>query len=105
MAVNLEQHHSFHDGLQTIEKYFINVKNITSTYSGEKVVELIDTFGPVLIKHLTDEIETLEPQKMKEIFEDPMEAKEISTNMVKWIVSTAPPTTQLPFVNIHFGRG
>ena len=72
--------------METIEKYFTHIRTNISSYDGDEVIQLIDTFGPVLINHLTDEIETLEPKKMKEIFDDPMEAKQIIIKMIKWIV-------------------
>jgi hypothetical protein len=99
MAVNLEQHHAFHAGFETIEKYFTQIQKEPASYDCEKVVGLIEEFGPVFLQHLCDEIETLDPEKMNKLFKDPSEAKDIIDKMVKWIVSTAPATTQVPFVS------
>jgi hypothetical protein len=99
MAVNLEQHHAFHAGFETIEKYFTHVQKEPDSYDCEKVVGLIDEFGPVFLQHLCDEIETLDPEKMHKLFKDASEAKDIIQRMVEWIVSTAPAATQVPFVS------
>ena len=99
MAVNLEQHHAFHAGFEAIEKYFTHIQREPDFYDGEKVGGLLDEFGPVFLTHLCDEIETLDPEKMNKLFKDPSEAKDIIDRMVKWIVSTAPATTQVPFVS------
>ena len=98
MATNLEQHHSFHDGLEAIEQYFKEVQSDPDKYSGEKVLGMISQLGPIFIKHLNDEIATLDPDKLKTIFNDPKEAKVINDRLVKWIVANADPFTQVPFV-------
>jgi len=98
MAHNLEQHHAFHDGFEAIEQYFREVQKDPKTYNCHKVISLLNKFGPIFLQHLNDEIETLAPEKMRLIFKDPMEAKAIDKKMVQWIVSTAPATTQVPFV-------
>lgn len=98
MATNLEQHHSFHDGLGAIEQYFKEVQIDSKKYSSEKILGMINHMGPIFIKHLNDEIATLDPEKLRTIFNDPKEAKEINDRLVKWIVANANPTTQVPFV-------
>ncbi|KAM7220106.1 hemerythrin HHE cation binding domain containing protein [Rhypophila decipiens] len=51
MVGNLEQHKTFHRGLEVFDQYVDDV--------GGGVVELIDDFGQVLTEHLGDEIPTL----------------------------------------------
>ena len=98
MTTNIEQHHSFHNGLDSIEQYFKEVQADTKKYSPEKLLGIITQLGPIFIKHLNDEIATLDPENLKTIFNDPNEAKEINDRLVKWIVANANPTTQVPFV-------
>ena len=59
MEVNLEQHAAFHDGVERFDEYVNACLAGRETFSGKRVVELIDGFGPVLATHLTDEIGTL----------------------------------------------
>lgn len=59
MEVNIEQHHAFGVGLKRFEEYVDACLARKDTYSGNRVVELIDTFGPTLAAHLTDEIVTI----------------------------------------------
>ena len=101
MAKNLEQHHAFHAGFEEVEDYFLKVQKDPSIYDGAKVIAMLDEFGCTFIDHLNDEIHTLDPEKMKKIFADPMEAKEIDGRMVKWIVQSSKPTTDIPFVSRH----
>jgi|SRR5277367_4309414 len=100
MAKNLEQHYAFHAGFEALEAYFSQVQKDPSVYDREKAVAMLDEFGCTFVDHLNDEIRTLEPEKMRKIFADPMEAKEIDTRMVKWIVDSSNPTTDVPFVTL-----
>lgn len=59
MDVNVGQHQQFHDSLHTLAAYFKSVLAGTEEYDGQKVVNIIDTFGGVLSEHLSAEITTL----------------------------------------------
>lgn len=59
MEQNIEQHHAFGTGLTLFQEYVHGCLAKKETYSGKKVVELIDGFGPVLAQHLTEEIGTI----------------------------------------------
>ena len=59
MDGNLEQHKTFHGGLEVFDEYVNEVLAGKQEYDGKKVVELIDAFGKVLTEHLSDEIPTL----------------------------------------------
>ncbi|KAH8170308.1 hemerythrin HHE cation binding domain-containing protein [Sarocladium implicatum] len=59
MDTNLEQHHAFEKGLNIFEEYVHACLVGNETYSGARVVQLIDEFGPILATHLTEEIPTL----------------------------------------------
>jgi len=101
MAKNLEQHHAFHAGFEAVEFYFLEVQKDPAMYESAKVVAMLDEFGGIFIDHLNDEIGTLNPEKMKKIFKNPMEAKEINDRMVKWVVESSNATTDVPFVFPH----
>jgi Hemerythrin HHE cation binding domain len=61
MDANIEQHHAFLPGMQAFLAYVKECKkeNSAEKYDKVKFVQLIDSFGPLLAKHLADEIETL----------------------------------------------
>ena len=59
MEANVEQHHAFEPGLVAFKKYLDELQAGREKFDGAKVVELIDSFGEVLVQHLTDEIQTL----------------------------------------------
>ena len=100
MAVNLEQHHAFHGGLETFQNYFKQVQKDPTVYDGEKVTDMLDRFGSIFLQHLNDEICTLTPENMRKIFKDPQEAKEIDKRLVAWVVETSDSTTSVPFVSL-----
>lgn len=59
MNNNVEQHHAFHGGLETLGAYVTDCKAGKQKYDGRKIVEIIDGFGAALAEHLADEIPTL----------------------------------------------
>jgi hypothetical protein len=59
MDANIEQHKSFHDGLETFKAYTDALLAGQEKYEGSRVVEIIDSFAPALTKHLADEIPTI----------------------------------------------
>jgi hemerythrin-like domain-containing protein len=61
MDNNIEQHHAFLPGMQAFLAYVKECKkeNGVQNFDRAKFVQLIDSFGPLLVKHLADEIETL----------------------------------------------
>ncbi|KAK3367904.1 hypothetical protein B0H63DRAFT_489974 [Podospora didyma] len=59
MDGNVEQHRVFQAGLKGLEEYTAAVLAGKEEYSGEKIKNLVDGFGAVLVQHLTDEIPTL----------------------------------------------
>jgi hypothetical protein len=59
MQVNVDQHHEFEPGVKAFTQYVAGLKNGSEQYSGQKVRDLIDGFGQILLKHLADEIVTL----------------------------------------------
>ncbi|KAM0329540.1 hypothetical protein ACHAQA_004849 [Verticillium albo-atrum] len=59
MDGNVDQHHAFRDGLESFHVYFEACKADQTKYDGEKIVTMIDSFGSVLVQHLTEEIPTI----------------------------------------------
>jgi hemerythrin superfamily protein len=59
MDANVEQHYAFHGGLHEFFEYVEACCAGSEKYSGQKVVEMIDSFGKPLMEHLADEIPTL----------------------------------------------
>ncbi|RNJ52299.1 hypothetical protein D7B24_003901 [Verticillium nonalfalfae] len=59
MSGNVEQHHAFQEGLATFHLYLKECANDPTQFSGNRIVSLIDSFGRVLVQHLTEEIPTI----------------------------------------------
>ncbi|KAH6895319.1 hypothetical protein B0T10DRAFT_455581 [Thelonectria olida] len=59
MDGNVEEHKAFHGGLDKYKEYLQGVRDGKEEYDGEKLVGIIDSFGPVLQVHLSNEIDTL----------------------------------------------
>jgi len=57
MAKNVAQHHAFLPGLQKLKKYTSETK--AGNYTGEELRRVVDEFGAMLTRHLTEEIATL----------------------------------------------
>jgi len=94
----MEQHHAFHTGLVELEIYLTEAQLDLSKYDGKKIMEMLDQFGPPLLTHLNDEIDTLGPDVLRKVFKSPEEANEIAERMVKWGVETSSMTRAVPFV-------
>ena len=94
----MEQHHAFHAGLVELEAHLSQVQAGSSKYDGKKIIEMLDQFGPPLLIHLNDEIDTLGPDVLEKVFKNPEEANEITERMVKWGVKTSSMTRAIPFV-------
>jgi hemerythrin-like domain-containing protein len=59
LAVNVQQHEEFHDGLAAFEKYVDSALAGKESYDSERLLKLIDGFSEPLMKHFNDEISTL----------------------------------------------
>ena len=59
LAVNVQQHEEFHDGLAAFEKYVDSALAGKESYDSERLLKLIDGFSEPLMKHFNDEIPTL----------------------------------------------
>jgi hemerythrin-like domain-containing protein len=72
MEANVEQHKDFGAGLADFKTYAFETSR--DTYDGQKLKDIIDSFGKIVERHLHDEIPTLlslhylDAKKMKEIW-------------------------------------
>jgi len=60
MGKNVDQHRLFEPGLEAFDQYITALKAGKENYDGKKVCTIIDSFGPTLVSHLTEEIATIE---------------------------------------------
>jgi hemerythrin-like domain-containing protein len=58
MERNIVQHHAFTPGFQEMENYVASVTK-KQEYNADKLQGLFDSFAPLLVEHLRDEITTL----------------------------------------------
>ena len=56
MSHNVEQHESFHAGMDAFEQYMNQVFNRKDKYDGEKTRALLKAFADPLVQHLHDEV-------------------------------------------------
>ena len=94
----MKQHQIFQNGLETLRDYCAQVQKTPSTYDGDKVVTIIQSFGDSFCLHLHDEIDTLAPDKLRAIFPDHRDLKKTHVKMIRWKISHATKTTMLPWV-------
>jgi hypothetical protein len=59
MAANKQQHEAFHAGLEAYVAYVTSVNEGKEKYDGQKLMDIIDSFGSAMREHLVDEIATL----------------------------------------------
>ena len=87
MEANIDQHRAFAEGIDAFGKHCDALVAGTETFTGKRVVQLIDSFGPTLSQHLTEEIDTLlglerfGDEKMKDVLK--IAAEEAGTVMVR----------------------
>lgn len=56
VAGNLEQHKSFHEGMDIFKQYMTAVKDGKEEYDGEKTRQLCKGFADSMVRHLHDEV-------------------------------------------------
>jgi hypothetical protein len=81
-----------------MEEYFTLIQNDPSVYDGEKIQGMIEDFGDVFCRHLTEEIDTLEPNKMRIIFPVEDDFRQVQTEMMDWVIGTCNKLTTMPWV-------
>ncbi|KNZ73103.1 hypothetical protein J132_01289 [Termitomyces sp. J132] len=68
MGQNLEQHHQFQEGLDDLERYIKKVLGGQAVYDGSLVIKKLDSFADDMVKHLHDELSTIESSRMRAAF-------------------------------------
>lgn len=58
MEKNVEQHKAFGPGIKAYDEYVANARTGKEKFDGVKIRNLIDSFGTILMQHLTEEIQT-----------------------------------------------
>ncbi|KAF2832497.1 hypothetical protein CC86DRAFT_462780, partial [Ophiobolus disseminans] len=59
MESNIVQHHAFEEGLNETMRWCEDVRAGNKDFDAKVLVELIDSFAPILVQHLHNEIDTL----------------------------------------------
>ena len=98
MQQNIDQHALFHAGFETMDTYFTSIQRDPSIYNGQKVRDMIETFGQVFVLHLTQEIDSLEKSKLVEIFPTEGELRKVYEEMMNWAIGSSSKLTTLPWV-------
>lgn len=79
MDVNVQQHHAFERGIDEYTMYLQDTKTGKERYDGAKLKTIIDSFMPVLRRHLQEEIYTLKA----------LDQYEEKADWAKWTKDTA----------------
>jgi hypothetical protein len=98
MTINVEQHKAFEEGFHAMETHFQEVQKNPSVYDGEKVARMIEHFGQVFVMHMREEIMTLDPTRMRNIFPVEQELKDAIKEMIDWVIARVDKLNGLPFV-------
>ena len=54
MQVNLRQHELFIPKVEELEQYLKDVQEGKERYDGQRVIDIIESFGDTMVQHLTD---------------------------------------------------
>ncbi|KAF7303707.1 GH16 domain-containing protein [Mycena indigotica] len=92
---NVQQHTTFMGGLQDLQTYFKAVHDGSEAYNGVTVIEKLNSFSDELVRHLVDEIPTLESSKMRAAFTE-KELTDLDAALGKRILAEVSLVTSLP---------
>jgi hemerythrin-like domain-containing protein len=87
MEANVEQHKEFEEGLENFRFYVCETS--PENYDGQRLKDIIDSFGKILEKHLHDEIPTLlslhhlDAKKMKQVWARAEKAAQANNDLFK----------------------
>ncbi|KAG6908661.1 hypothetical protein DXG01_003755 [Tephrocybe rancida] len=95
MGGNVDQHHTFQAGLEDLEIYIKEVLAGTTAYVGDLVVKKLDSFAEELVKHLHEELPTIESSKMRAAFTI-KDLQDLDAALGKRILKEVSLTTVLP---------
>lgn len=82
MAINVEQHAAFHDGLNRFEAYALHTE--PRKYSWPDLKAIIDSFATPLISHLNSEIPTILAMRQY----DDKEVRKVGAATLKFAINT-----------------
>ncbi|KAH6900884.1 hypothetical protein BKA70DRAFT_1426049 [Coprinopsis sp. MPI-PUGE-AT-0042] len=92
---NVEGHKEFHEAMEVLEAYLKTVEKNLKEYDSVKMRELLKKFGDPLVKHLHDEIPTVQPDIIQTV--DRKVLDKISKDFEAHIKSQGGFTTTMPF--------
>ncbi|KAF9485709.1 hypothetical protein BDN70DRAFT_910066 [Pholiota conissans] len=96
MQHNIGQHDEFQDQMHQLEEYFKKVQAKQEKYVVQKTQKLMEAFAEPLVSHLTEEIDTLAPEKMSVFTNEELDA--ISKAVDEYLKNLGGFTTQLPYL-------
>jgi len=54
MQINVEQHELFIPKIEELEQYMKGVQEGKEKYDGQRIIDMIESFGDIMVQHLTD---------------------------------------------------
>jgi hemerythrin-like domain-containing protein len=94
MSGNMAEHATFHAGLEELRSYAKQTREDTASYNSEELIRIVNSFAPVLITHLRNEIPTLLQMQQ---YPNGDEQRKIFAKGVEKGAAQADNTTQIPF--------
>ncbi len=91
----------FESGVEAFKTYLLSLKGAESTFSATKLVSIIDSFSGALVKHLSDEIPTLEALSR---FGPSIPFLQLSEVEMRKATEQIPKTEGLPFFLLNMDR-
>jgi hypothetical protein len=91
----------FESGIEAYKTYILSLKGAESTFSAPKLLSIIDRFSEPLLKHLSDEISTLE---MLSRFGPSIPFLTLSEVEIRKASEHIPKTEGLPFFFLNLDR-
>ncbi|KAF8318885.1 hypothetical protein F5887DRAFT_1034339 [Amanita rubescens] len=86
MQVNVEQHELFVPKVEELEKYLKDVQEGKDMYDGQRIIDAIESFGDIMVQHLTDELETLNVDRIRAHFTE-KELKQMESDFMKIVLA------------------
>jgi len=86
MQVNVEQHELFVPKVEELEKYLKDVQEGKEMYDGQRIIDAIESFGDIMVQHLTDELETLNVDRIRAHFTE-KELKQMESDFMKIVLA------------------
>ncbi|KAG6836899.1 hypothetical protein H0H93_001486 [Arthromyces matolae] len=99
MRNNIEEHLDFQEGLKDLQDYIQEVQDGKAVYNGELVIKKLDSFTDKLVKHLHDEIPTIESSRLREAITE-KEMKDLEGLLGREILKRVSLTTTVPLTLI-----